>query len=199
MRLYLVRHGNRAEEFAYYNDQLRHQDFPITGEGQENALRLAEYFAVHPVKNILISEYLRTGQTAAPIAKRLGLTPMVDARLNEIDNGIIEQVTDAEIISRYPEFWRDFMGEQTDVRFPEGETGEEVRARQAGLLQDLMKQDEDCLLISHEGYIRLLLCHILGLPVYRRRLFHIDFCGITELLYNKETDAWKVLRANHTV
>ncbi len=199
MRLSIVRHTNKAEDLAYYNERLRHQDFPITGEGEENALRLAKYFAAHPVRKIFISEYLRTAQTATPVAAQLGVTPVVDARLNEIHNGIIEQLTDEEIIARYPEFWRDFMSGATDVRFPEGETGEEVRARQADLLKDLIAQDEDCLLISHEGYIRLLLCHILGLPVYRRRLFHIDFCGITELLYDQETGAWKVLRVNHTV
>ena len=123
----------------------------------------------------------------------------MNARLNEIDNGIIEQLTDEEIIARYPEFWRDFMGGQVDVRFPEGETGEEVKARQADLLRDVIARDEDCLLISHEGYIRLLLCHILGLPVYKRRLFHIDFCGITELLYDQQTGVWRLLRVNHTV
>ncbi len=199
MRLSIVRHANKAEDLAYYNERLRHQDFPITGEGEENALRLAKYFAAHPVRKIFISEYLRTAQTATPVAAQLGVTPVVDARLNEIHNGIIEQLTDEEIIARYPEFWRDFMSGATDVRFPEGETGEEVRARQADLLKDLIAQDEDCLLISHEGYIRLLLCHILGLAVYRRRLFHIDFCGITELLYDQEAGAWKVLRVNHTV
>ncbi|HWR24500.1 MAG TPA: histidine phosphatase family protein [Feifaniaceae bacterium] len=199
MRLYIVRHGNREDTPSYYNEKLRHQDFPITGEGEETALRLAEYFAAHPVKKLYVSEYLRAAQTAAPVAKRLGLTPAVDARLNEIDNGIVEQLTDEEIMARYPEFWRDFWSGQTDVRFPEGETGEEVKSRQADLLRDLVTWDEDCLLVSHEGYIRLLLCHILGLPVYRRRSFHIDFCGVTELLYEKETGAWKVLRVNHTV
>ena len=199
MRLYIVRHGNRENTPSYYNERLLHQDFPITVEGEENALRLAEYFAAHPVKKLYVSEYQRAAQTAAPVANRLGLKPIVDARLNEIDNGVIEQLTDEEIIARYPEFWRDFMGGQIDVRFPEGETGEEVKARQADLLLDLIARDEDCLLISHEGYIRLLLCHILGLPVYKRRLFHIDFCGITELLYDQQLGAWKVLRVNHTV
>lgn len=199
MRLYFVRHANRTGELAYYNEKLRHQDFPITREGEENALRLAHYFAAHPVKKIYISEYLRTAQTAAPVALQLGLNPIVDARLNEIDTGVIEQMTDEEIFARYPKFWRDFMDGKKDVRFPEGETGEECKARQADLLKDLIVQDEDCLLISHEGYIRLLLCHILGLCVYHRRRFHIDFCGITELLYDKQADTWKVLRVNQPV
>lgn len=58
---------------------------------------------------------------------------MIDKRLNEIDNGFIETMSDEEIKSKYPDSRREFSEHTHDVRFPGGETGEEVQKRQKDL------------------------------------------------------------------
>lgn len=108
-------------------------------------------------------------------------------------------MTDEEIKDRYPEFWNDFFSYSKDVRFPEGENSEEVKARQKNLLDELIQNNEDVLLISHEGYIRLLICHLFGIPLFKRNQFYLDMCGITELDYNKDTSTWKLMRFNYTL
>jgi broad specificity phosphatase PhoE len=197
VRIYIVRHADKAKG-EYRNEYLRHQDEPISPGGERKAEKLVEYFENIEVKKILISEYLRTEQTARYLAENKGLRPIQDKRLNEIDNGTIELMSDAQIKEQYPAFWADFYGHAKDVRFPGGETGEEVKARQKDLLDELIRRDEDALLISHEGYIRLLMCHLLGLPVYKRYLFRVNFCGIMEFEYLKETGEWKIIRFNQT-
>lgn len=99
-------------------------------------------------------------------------------------------MSDEEIQSKYPEFWNDFFSFSKDVRFPDGETGEEVKARQKSLLDDLVQRDEDVLLVSHEGYIRLLMCNLLDIPVFKRNLFKVDMCGIMEFRYDREIKSW---------
>ena len=67
---------------AYY--VVRHFDTPqgerdpdLTAPGQARAERLAATFPWPPPRAIYVSDYRRTRQTAAPIAGRLGLTPLV--------------------------------------------------------------------------------------------------------------------------
>jgi broad specificity phosphatase PhoE len=198
MKIFIVRHGDK-EKGNYYNEYLRHQDSPLSSEGNQKAKKLYHYFEHKKITKIMVSEYLRTDQTAKYIAEKKGLQVIKDKRLNEIDNGIIEALSDEEIKEKYPEFWEDFFSYSKDVRFPEGETGEEVKVRQQDLLKELIKNDEDVLLISHEGYIRLLICQLLELPVYKRNLFKVDMCGIMEFEYDRKINAWRIVKFNQTV
>ncbi|MBL4931699.1 histidine phosphatase family protein [Clostridium paridis] len=198
MRIFIVRHASK--EFGdYYNDKLKHQDSPLSDEGVEKAKRLVDYFKYEKVDKIIASEYLRAFQTAKYVAENEGLEIIRDKRLNEIDNGIIESLSDEEIIEKYPDFWNDFFTYAKDVRFPEGETGEEVKKRQDELLEELKKDNKNVLLVSHEGYIRLLMCNLLQLPVYKRHLFKVEMCGIMEFEFDKKLNSWRVIRFNQSL
>jgi broad specificity phosphatase PhoE len=194
---YAIRHADKL--FGdFYNPHLRHQDEPISALGQQQALKLARFFAEKPISAIYISEYQRTHQTIQPVAECLGLTPTVDERLNEIDNGCIESLSDAEIQTRYPEVWSAYRERTSDFRFPDGETGAEVQQRISSFLAEKshMYPSGQIILVAHDGLIRLLMCAILGLPVTARWNFQVDFCGITEIAYQPAYDTWKLIRFN---
>jgi broad specificity phosphatase PhoE len=196
---FFIRHAEKVSG-NFFNPRLRHQDNPITPAGLQAAETLAEYFAAgEPLHALYISGYLRTGQTAAPLAARLGLQPIIDERLNEIDNGCIDDMPEEEIRRRYPEVWQGFRDHSYDFRFPEGETGEEARARIAAFLDDLLARHagDTVAAVAHEGLIRLTACHVLGLPVYSRWKFKVNFCGIMQLQHSE--GEWKLIRFNHTV
>ena len=53
------------------------RDPDLTGEGQRQAALLADRLAPERPAAIYVSDYRRTRQTAAPLAARLGLTPIV--------------------------------------------------------------------------------------------------------------------------
>ena len=55
---------------------------------------------------------------------------------------------------------------------------------------------ETILVVSHDGLIRLWMCHMLGLPVYLRGNFQTDLCGLTEVDYLEEEQRWRLLRFN---
>jgi broad specificity phosphatase PhoE len=197
MKAYIIRHAEK-EIGGHYNNYLRHQDEPITPKGRTAAERLIEHFAGKPIQAIYVSGYRRTAETIAPLAEGLGLDPIVDERLNEIDNGLIEGLSDAEIQERYPDVWRAFKSRTADFRFPEGETGEEARQRVASFLSEMREEhpEEEIIVVAHDGLIRLLTCHILGLPVYARWKFQIDYCGITEIVGRPDGEEWKLIRFN---
>lgn len=198
VKVFISRHGDK-ELGEYYNEILKHQDEPLTEKGKKMAKRLIDFFEHLEIKRIIVSEYIRTSQTAKYLAEHKGIAIEKDKRLNEIDNGRIESMDKKEIIERYPEFWRDFSSHNMDVRFPDGETGEEVMIRQKSLLDEIIKRGEDVFLVSHEGYIRLLICHLLNVPVYKRHVFQVDMCGIMEIEYNVVTKEWKIIRFNYTL
>lgn len=200
MTVIIIRHAHKAKG-NYYNARLCHQDEPISQQGQEQALKLWSYLCDKNISAIYVSGYQRTIQTIRYVSRQSGLTPVLDERLNEIDNGCIEGLSDEEIQQNYPQVWRGFQERSADFRFPEGETGEEARQRIADFLEEKrqLHANENIVLVSHEGLIRILACHILGLPVYHRWNFHVDFCGITEIVYQTEYQSWKLVRFNQTL
>jgi broad specificity phosphatase PhoE len=184
---YIIRHAHK-QLGDFYNPRLRHQDEPISQQGQEETLKLWPYLCDKQISAIYVSGYQRTGQTIEYFARQSGITPIVDEQLNEIDNGCIEGLSDEEIQHRYPEVWRGFRERSADFRFP----------RIANFLEEKRKahSTENIVLVSHEGLIRILMCHLMKLPVYQRWNFQVDFCGITEITYQPEYKSWKLLRFN---
>ena len=194
---YVVRHAAK-EHGDFFNPHLRHQDEPLSAPGQADAHKLCAYLNGTAMAAIYISEYQRTRQTSEPLARLLQLTPVIDERLNEIDNGRLDGMTDEQIQQIYPEVWQAFLSRSMDFRFPEGETGAEARQRIVEFLEEKRQQHpaENVMIVCHEGLIRLLVCAILDLPVYKRWNFRVDFCGITEITYEPEYATWKLIRFN---
>jgi probable phosphoglycerate mutase len=194
---HILRHGEK-EWGGHYNAQLRHQDEPLTAGGRRQAEALADHFAGKPIAAIYISEYRRTRETIACAAQRLGLEPQVDARLNEFDNGRLEGMSEAAVRASYPEVWAAFQARAADFRFPDGETGAEVEARLASFMADKQRQHagQDLIIVAHDALIRLWMCHLLGLPVWRRWDFSMDFAGLTEIHYMAEHNRWRLVRFN---
>lgn len=195
--IYFLRHAEK-EWGGYFNERLRHQDEPLSPIGLQTADRLVATFADKPIAAIYISEYQRTRQTIAPTAQRLSLTPIVDLRLNEMDNGLLDGLSDEAVQHTYPEVWQAFKERQRDFRFPEGETGEEVRQRIASFLDEKRQQhaDESIIAVAHDALIRVLMCTILRVPVTQRWDFRIDFGGLVELAYQPAYGTWKLIRFN---
>lgn len=71
----LVRHAERADGGVPAPNMTTPADPDLSAEGRARAERLAEMLAQAGVTRIVVSEFKRTQQTAAPLAARLGLTP----------------------------------------------------------------------------------------------------------------------------
>jgi 2,3-bisphosphoglycerate-dependent phosphoglycerate mutase len=90
--LLLVRHGQSAPYvdgtlFALIDGQ---GDPPLSPEGEAQARLTGARLAAARIDAIYVSTMRRTAQTAAPLADRLGLTPVVEAGLREVHLGAWE-------------------------------------------------------------------------------------------------------------
>ena len=195
MTFYFVRHADKTRG-DFYNPRLHHQDQPISSLGRKQAKRLREYFRYKMINSIHVSEYVRTEQTIRPLARKLKLTPVSDARLNEIDLGDLEGLTDQQIREKYPETWQHYLDRNADFRWPGGETGAEAQARIVSFFTDQAASMGDKLIVAHDGIIRLLLCHILKIPVYGRFDFKLGTAGIVEIQKEEDGDQWSIIRIN---
>lgn len=131
------------------------------------------------------------------LLKKKKISPIIDSRLNEIDNGLIEGLSEQEIQQRYPDVWKAFIDRDHDFQFPDGESGEYALQRIKSFFKEKQVSNENIILVSHDGLIRLLLCYILGFAVYRRGDFKVDLCGIMEIKYQPTFKNWKLIRFNH--
>jgi len=197
---YILRHAEK-EKGDFYNPRLRHQDQPISQQGREESLKLWTYLCDKQISAIYVSGYQRTGQTIEHVARQLGITPVTDDRLNELDSGDLDPLSDEAIQERYPDFWKAYLERTADFRFPGGETGEEACRRIAGFLEEKRQahSGENIVLVTHEGLIRQMMCYIVDIPVYKRANFYVDLCGITEITYQPEYKNWKLIRFNQAL
>jgi 2,3-bisphosphoglycerate-dependent phosphoglycerate mutase len=88
-RILLVRHGESvpAERDRLFDLIDGQGDPPLHSLGREQAERVADRLAGEPVRAIYVSTMRRTTETAAPLAARLGLKPVVDPDLREVHLG----------------------------------------------------------------------------------------------------------------
>ena len=121
--LLLVRHGQSA---AYLEGQPfplvdGHGDPPLSEQGREQASKVAERLADAGIGAIYVTTLRRTSQTAAPLAERLGLTPVVEPELREVYLGEWEGGLYRKMVAeQHPIAQRMFTEERWDV-IPGGE------------------------------------------------------------------------------
>ncbi|MFN5513969.1 MAG: histidine phosphatase family protein [Cyanobacteriota bacterium] len=107
--LWLLRHGHR-QDFAepdWFLTAPRRYDPPLSDLGFKQAQELAAYFQSETVDHLLCSPFLRTLQTAVPIAEGLGLKIKVEAGWGEWLNpdwmtSAPETISWEEILAQFP-------------------------------------------------------------------------------------------------
>lgn len=197
MTIYVIRHADK-EPGEYSTRGLPLNDPPISDCGRQRAAKLAGFFSEVEIDSITASGYIRAAQTIRAVAEDKGLEITIDPRLNETNIGDLERLTDDEVMNTYPEFWEAYLARDRDFRFPNGESGEEAGTRVFEMFCSLGKGGNH-ILVAHDGIIRILICKILGLPVYRRHLFRIDYCSITTFEYDEVFKCWTAPRINYRV
>ncbi len=103
--VHLLRHGEVFNPKKVLYGRL--PGYHLSDLGKQMADRSRDYFASHDVTRIVTSPMERAQETAAPLATKLGLTPVVDERLIEAANTFQGQpfgVGDG--VLRKPSAWR---------------------------------------------------------------------------------------------
>jgi len=173
-RLILIRHGEST-----WNRERRIQgqlDPPLSEHGNEQARRVAARLARRPVQALYTSDLLRASQTAAPIAKTLGIEarPMKDLR--EIFLGDWEGLHTDELAERFPDAWEEWTREPSWDVVPRGEGASAFEARVTSAFDRLFEQHPqgDAIVVTHGGVIQIGLHRVVGRPSHGLFPFRIS-------------------------
>ncbi|GEA87951.1 histidine phosphatase family protein [Cellulomonas cellasea] len=153
MRLLLVRHGQTYSNLGRNLDTAEPgADLTPLGERQARALPAA--LAGQGIDAVYVSNLVRTQQTAAPLARALGLTPHVRPGLREISAGELEMADDLPSVRLYVETMLRWAGGDLDARLPGGESGAATLRRFDDVVEEAVASSDVAVLVSHGAMIR---------------------------------------------
>ena len=178
----LIRHGetNYVKKGRLSGQQ---PGIHLNRKGKAQAKALIDKFAGAPIKTIYSSPLERALETAAPLAKALGLEVNHCPGLIDTDVG---DWTDRTLKSlRREKTWRTVQTAPSLLRFPGGETFGEAQYRICQQIENLAAahQPEDLIAcFSHADPIKLAVAYFIGLPLDLFQRLTISPASISALM-----------------
>jgi probable phosphoglycerate mutase len=161
--VFLIRHGTTARVGKGLTGWL--PGYSLDSNGRKQAEELALRLATAPLTAIYSSPLERAAETAAPLARCLGLEVHIREEFGEVRFGDW-QGKDFVEIERDPR-WTQFNFYRSFTRAPEGEMMLETQARMVRGLLNLAASHTDATVavFSHADAIKSALMHFLGIPL----------------------------------
>jgi alpha-ribazole phosphatase len=192
---YLVRHGET--EWNAENRICGRSDVPLSQVGRRQAKMLAERLKSVSFDAIFSSPLERAIDTARFISERIGLEPVVDDRLVELDYGQWEGKTMQEIMTNDTKTFLAWQADPGEVAPPGGETGLEAQQRVVAFLDSLAAKhrEGEVAVVFHKSVCRLAICHVLGMSPsdYRRKLI-MENAALSVI--QSRVDGWQLITYN---
>ncbi len=187
-RIILIRHGETEwNALGLYQGQL---NSPLTTDGRQQAVALAERLRDTPIDALYTSDLGRTQETAAPLVAKSGLELSIDPRLRERHYGIFQGLDKTTLAAQYPEAYAGHHSGDPDFQIPEGESTRQFYERVTSCLEDLAERHhhEQIAIVTHGGFIGLAIKYVLSLALDAERRF-----TLTNTSYNlitRDDEGW---------
>lgn len=197
MRILLARHGETP-----WNAEGRYQgqeDIPLSETGEKQARRLGERLRDVRIDRAVCSPLTRAYHTAQfALGEHRAPMLMVDNELMEIAHGTWEGKLAAEIADSDGERFAQWREAPEKVKMPGGESLKQVFDRSWAAFAHAaegLADDETLLVVAHDAVNRVILCHVMGLPMSRLWSFR-QAPTTLNLLEGPSVDALEVVRLN---
>jgi probable phosphoglycerate mutase len=197
IKILLTRHGHvegiKPERFR------GRQPLELTAQGRADAAAVAQRIAdAWQPSAIYTSPMGRSVATAAAIAKACGVAAKTCEDLNDIDYGAWTFKTFDDARKQNPDLFAGWFATPQLVRFPNGESLQDLVARAANALRMVLARhaDETVVLVGHDSVNRALLLGLLDQPLSAYWRLAQDPCCLNEI----DIDAGKIFvrRINET-
>lgn len=189
----LVRHGATVGDNG--QKYIGHADIPLGPVGEKQAIRLRQAIKPWPIAGAYSSDLSRCRQTAEIALAERGIEICTRRDLRETAMGEWEGHLRREIATIFPE---DYAARGRDIenhRIKGGENFKDCHARVVSAFQDVVAESTGNILIAGHGSTnRLLLCHLLGMPISNlfrlgqdhgcMNIVHLDETGYRVTLLN---------------
>jgi probable phosphomutase (TIGR03848 family) len=200
MTVILLRHGRSTSNTAHVLAG-RSEGVDLDDKGREQANGLVERIGSLPVKGIVRSPLLRCERTVEPLAVALGLEPVVDERLSEVDYG---QWTGRKIGELVKEpLWAVVQQQPSAAVFPDGEGLAHVQARAVEAVREhdrrlAAEYDADVVWIActHGDVIKAIVADAMGAHLDTFQRITADPASMSVIRYTAVRPF--VMHVNHT-
>ena len=170
MKVLLFRHGavrHNGEKMF-----IGRTDLPLSAEGRRQAEAWKRFLEERPPGSIVSSPLSRALEFARIMAGDRAMDVSVCRELSEIDLGNWDGRSMRCIQQTDPILWQERGKNLARFKTPGGESFEDVRQRAVPAFEKLITPNvPELIVVSHAGVNRVILCHLLGMPL--ARLFRI--------------------------
>jgi phosphoserine phosphatase len=181
-KILLIRHGHvegiKPERFR------GRADVPLTNRGVTEAKAVAQHIAStwRPTK-VYTSPMKRCVDTGGAIAHACHLDTEILADLNDIDYGLWQWRSYEEVRQTEPHLFTVWFATPHFMRFPKGESLQELVARGANVLRSVIEHhfDDTIVLVGHDSVNRAVLLQLLDQPLSAYWRLAQEPCCINEI------------------
>lgn len=159
--LLLIRHADNDARRVQLVGRL--PGIHLNEKGRRQAEDLAGFLRKAPIQAVYSSPMERAVETARPLAEVLNLPLQIENGVNEIDYGQWQGRPFRQL--RRLKGWQAVLKTPSQVRFPSGETLEEVQQRAIAALTVLSQGRRMIAVFTHADVIRLALASYLNMPL----------------------------------
>jgi probable phosphoglycerate mutase len=183
--IYLLRHGET--DLTGERRFVGQVDPPLNETGLEQARFWLRELVNEEFERIFCSDLIRSHRTAEIIAGDGPEKITVVPQLREIDLGAWDGLLMAAVQERFAREWKRRGEDLAGYRPPGGESFADLQGRVVPLFDELVANTSGNVLVAgHAGVHRVILCHILGLPL--NNLFRLaqDYGHLSIVDYSRE-------------
>lgn len=192
----LVRHG----QTPWNKDKIFRGtvDIPLNDTGREEARLAGEWLKGETLHAAYTSPLSRSRDTAEAIARPHGLAVADLPGLGDLNYGDWQGLPLSEVKVKYADLYRQWETAPHTVRFPKGETLDEVRARALAGVEEVVQRHpgQVVLLSAHRAVNKVLIAAIIGLDNSHFWRIGQDTTAINR--FRRTGPVWEILLVNDT-
>ncbi len=195
-RVYLVRHGQTAWNVG---EIFRGRaDIPLDETGRQEVHLAGEALKDDTLHAVYSSPLSRSMETAENIAKFHNITVTPLDAIIDISYGEWEGLENEKVQREYPKLHSLWLSEPHKVRFPSGESLDEVRSRTMAALDALVAkhENENFVLVAHRVPNKVICCALLGLD--NSHFWRIQQDTASTNLFTYKNGQWIITFLNDT-
>ena len=159
---YVLRHGEAENNTGYVISSKAETPHHLTEKGKSQVAKAAEWLADKKIDLVFMSPFVRTRETAAIVAERLGLSAdklIIEKTIHELDAGDYDGMDFHKFIASFP------FEKRFETRPPNGENYADIKKRMGDFLYGLEKKysGKTILIVTHDSPAFLLVAAARGL------------------------------------
>jgi broad specificity phosphatase PhoE len=193
-RIILVRHGRTP----WNKDKIFRgsRDIPLDEVGREEARLLAEWLKGDTIHAAYTSPLSRSRDTAEAIAKHHDFKVVDHPGLSDLVYGDWEGMPLAEVQVKFADLYRRWETAPQTVRFPGGETLEELRTRSLAAVNEVVQRhpNQVVLLSAHRAVNKVLIAAFIGLDNSHFWRIAQDTTCVNR--FDRVGDTWHIMALN---